>query len=251
MADMPMVVLNGVHKQYGRGAVGAEDVSLTVDVGEMVALFGPSGSGKTSILHIIGLLQSADSGEVWLAGDRVDRISESSAAAIRRETLGFVFQSFGLLPLLSATENVVTGVPSGVYRICNFTVAVNAKLSKARVESCPTGWKDGWAPEGQESKHWEKVKFYRVTTWRGLAETCNSYLEKGRQVLVEGEMAGELSDGVESPRVWTGNDGEARASFELTARTVKFLGGRNGNGGGGAPVGEPPPQGFEEDALPF
>lgn len=106
MADMPTVVLNNVAKRYGRGAIGADDVSLSVNVGEMVALFGPSGSGKTSILHIIGLLQSADSGEVWLDGERVERISESAAAAIRRKTLGFVFQSFGLLPLLSATENV-------------------------------------------------------------------------------------------------------------------------------------------------
>jgi putative ABC transport system ATP-binding protein len=106
MPELPMVVLDRVSKVYGRGAVGAADVSLSVEVGEMVALFGPSGSGKTSILHIMGLLQAADSGEVWLDGKRVDRLSESGAAAIRRSALGFVFQSFGLLPLLSATENV-------------------------------------------------------------------------------------------------------------------------------------------------
>jgi putative ABC transport system ATP-binding protein len=110
MADMPMVVLKNVSKQYGRGAIGAKDVSLTVEVGEMVALFGPSGSGKTSILHIMGLLQSADAGEVWLDGSRMDGISERAAAAIRRKALGFVFQSFGLLPLLSATENVTVSM---------------------------------------------------------------------------------------------------------------------------------------------
>ncbi|MGD9317097.1 MAG: hypothetical protein PVG56_09710, partial [Anaerolineae bacterium] len=67
---------------------------------------------------------------------------------------------------------------------------------------------------------------------------------------VEGTVAGIAENGSLNPRVWTGNDGQARASFELTARTVKFLGGR-GETAAGAPIGEPPPEGFEEDALPF
>jgi len=101
-----MLELKNISKQYGRDAIGAADVSLTVEPGEMVALFGPSGSGKTSILHIMGLLQSADSGEVWLDERRIDGMSERRAAEIRSRELGFVFQSFGLLPLLSAAENV-------------------------------------------------------------------------------------------------------------------------------------------------
>jgi putative ABC transport system ATP-binding protein len=101
-----MLELKNISKQYGRGAVGADDVSVTVEQGSMVALFGPSGSGKTSILHIMGLLQSADSGEVWLDGKRIDDLSERRAAEVRSRELGFVFQSFGLLPLLSAQENV-------------------------------------------------------------------------------------------------------------------------------------------------
>jgi len=101
-----MLELKSISKQYGRGAIGAADVSLTIEPGHMVALFGPSGSGKTSILHIMGLLQSADSGEVWLDGRRIDGLSERRAAEIRSRELGFVFQSFGLLPLLSAAENV-------------------------------------------------------------------------------------------------------------------------------------------------
>ena len=101
-----MFELKNISKQYGRGAVGAADVSFTIEPGQMVALFGPSGSGKTSILHIMGLLQAADSGEVWLDGNRIDGLSERRAAEIRSRELGFVFQSFGLLPLLSAAENV-------------------------------------------------------------------------------------------------------------------------------------------------
>lgn len=101
-----MLELKNISKTYGRGAIGADDVSLTVEQGQMIALFGPSGSGKTSILHIMGLLQPADSGEIWLDGTRIDGLPERRAAEVRSRELGFVFQSFGLLPLLSAQENV-------------------------------------------------------------------------------------------------------------------------------------------------
>jgi len=117
-----MIQLRNVHKRFGRGAVGADDVSLTVDPGEMIALFGPSGSGKTTILHMMGLLLRPDEGEVWLDGERVDDIPESTAAEIRRTKLGFVFQSFGLIQLLSAHENVevslrLLGLPKDRARI--------------------------------------------------------------------------------------------------------------------------------------
>lgn len=101
-----MIELRNVDKRFGRGAIGADDVSLVVDEGEVIALFGPSGSGKTTILHMMGLLLKPDSGEVWLNGDRVDDLPERAAAQVRRTELGFVFQSFGLLPLLSAAENI-------------------------------------------------------------------------------------------------------------------------------------------------
>lgn len=93
-------------KEYPGGAVGARNVSLTVEPGDFVALFGPSGSGKTSLLHMAGLLLHPDSGEVRLDGARVDGLSEGAAARVRRTKLGFVFQTAGLLPLLSAAENV-------------------------------------------------------------------------------------------------------------------------------------------------
>ena len=100
------IELRRISKRYGRGAIGAIDVDLKVETGEFVALFGPSGCGKTTLLQIMGLLLPPDEGEVWLEGTRVDTLGEGPAAELRRSRLGFVFQSFGLLPLLSAAENV-------------------------------------------------------------------------------------------------------------------------------------------------
>jgi single-stranded DNA-binding protein len=65
---------------------------------------------------------------------------------------------------------------------------------------------------------------------------------------VEGELKGDADSGTQNPRIWQGNDGEHRASYEITARTVKFLGRRDN---GGAPIGEPPPGGENDDSLPF
>ncbi len=98
--------LRGVTKRYPNGALGAVDVDLRVQKGEFVALFGPSGSGKTSQLHMLGLLQRPDKGEIWIDGERVEELSESAAARLRRSRIGFVFQSAMLLTLLSARENV-------------------------------------------------------------------------------------------------------------------------------------------------
>lgn len=98
--------LRNATKRYPNGAVGAFGVDLEVATGTFVALFGPSGSGKTSQLHMLGLLQRPDEGEVWIDGERVDQLSEAGAARVRRTKLGFVFQSASLLTLASARENV-------------------------------------------------------------------------------------------------------------------------------------------------
>lgn len=100
------IEMRGVTKKYSNGAIGALDVDLVVDRGSFVSLFGPSGSGKTSQLHMMGLLQRPDSGEVHIDGKRVDQLSEGQAAKLRSTKLGFVFQSASLLNLASARENV-------------------------------------------------------------------------------------------------------------------------------------------------
>lgn len=100
------IELHAVSKRYPRGAIGAAGVDLRLAPGELLALFGPSGSGKSSILQIMGLLIKPDEGTVSIDGERVDQLGEDAASELRRTRIGFVFQAFGLLPLLSAADNV-------------------------------------------------------------------------------------------------------------------------------------------------
>ncbi|NIV33066.1 MAG: single-stranded DNA-binding protein [Anaerolineae bacterium] len=135
--------------------------------------------------------------------------------------------------------------PSGT-AVTNFSVATSTRISKENTPECPDGWKEAY-----NGKAWELTTWFRVTAWRGLAETTNAYLAKGRQVYIEGELNGTTADGSRYPRVWTGQDGVPRASFEITARTVKFLGSSNGNSSDAPQQDEPPPGHVEENAIPF
>ena len=82
------------------------DATVAVRTGELVALSGPSGSGKSTLLHLVGCLDRPDAGEIFLGDLRVSHMSAGSLAAVRRDRLGFVFQSFNLVPVLTAYENV-------------------------------------------------------------------------------------------------------------------------------------------------
>ena len=108
----PMVSVERVSRSFGSGgrAVHAvRDVSFTADRGELLAIRGRSGAGKTTLLNIIGGLDRPNSGRVVVAGHDVTAAGERELLSLRRGTVGFVFQSFGLIPILSAAENV--GVP--------------------------------------------------------------------------------------------------------------------------------------------
>jgi putative ABC transport system ATP-binding protein len=99
----------GLRKEYGReaGLVRAVDgVDLDVAAGETVAVMGPSGCGKSTLLHLLGGLDRPTAGEIWLAGRRVDQMTERALARLRRDAVGFVFQAFHLMDELTAAENV-------------------------------------------------------------------------------------------------------------------------------------------------
>jgi putative ABC transport system ATP-binding protein len=83
-----------------------DSVDLTVEQGEAISVMGPSGCGKSTLLHLLGGLDRPTVGEVWLDGQRVDRLSETAWARMRRRSIGFVFQAFHLVDELSAVENV-------------------------------------------------------------------------------------------------------------------------------------------------
>lgn len=111
-----MITLDRVSKLYRTDEVetfALDNVSLTVAAGEFVAITGPSGCGKSTLLNLIGLLDTPSQGALWFAGQNVANYTEKQLTRLRRETLGFVFQSFNLVEDLSIAENVELGL---VYR---------------------------------------------------------------------------------------------------------------------------------------
>ncbi len=103
-----MIELRDVHKTYSLGGsiVHALDgVTLSIEPGEFIAIMGPSGSGKSTLLHVLGLLDVPERGSYRLLGREVAQLSDDELAVLRRETIGFIFQQFNLLPRLTALEN--------------------------------------------------------------------------------------------------------------------------------------------------
>jgi putative ABC transport system ATP-binding protein len=105
----PVIRVENLGKDYGRGDTivhALRDVNLTIDKGEFVAIMGPSGSGKTTFMNLIGCLDSPSTGRYLLNGEDVSGLDDNALAGIRNKYLGFVFQSFNLLPRQTALRNV-------------------------------------------------------------------------------------------------------------------------------------------------
>jgi putative ABC transport system ATP-binding protein len=111
-ADVPrdaVIVVRNLHRDYHMGAEvvrALRGVDLTIRRNEFVAIMGPSGSGKSTLMNLIGCLDSPTEGEYWLNGHRVSELGDDELARIRNKEIGFVFQTFNLLPRATALQNV-------------------------------------------------------------------------------------------------------------------------------------------------
>ncbi len=105
-----MIELTNVSKHYPGGVAALNDVSMTIEPGEMVGVVGPSGSGKSTLLHLIGALDRPTEGTVRLAGLDIGKLRDDELSALRAYRIGFVFQQFHLLAGLSARDSVADGL---------------------------------------------------------------------------------------------------------------------------------------------
>jgi putative ABC transport system ATP-binding protein len=121
---MNIVECIDVQKTYRQGRIEVQalkDINLSIEKGEFLAVAGPSGSGKTTLLNLVGGLDASDAGSIIVDGNAFDQMSQSQLAKLRLHKIGFVFQAYNLIPVLSATENVefvmlLQGIPSSKRR---------------------------------------------------------------------------------------------------------------------------------------
>jgi ABC-type lipoprotein export system ATPase subunit len=117
---MELITLKDIYKTYFLGEIDVpvlKGVSLEIGRGEMVALMGSSGSGKTTLMNILGCLDRPTKGEYWLDGEEISGLTPEQRADVRNRKIGFVFQSFNLLPRASALENVTMPLDYSMHKI--------------------------------------------------------------------------------------------------------------------------------------
>jgi putative ABC transport system ATP-binding protein len=110
VAAAPVVSAHNLTRQYGEGETAVHalrGVSVEVAGGELTAVMGPSGSGKSTLMHILAGLDKPSDGDVWIADTKIGALNDTQLTKLRREHIGFIFQFFNLLPMLTAKENIV------------------------------------------------------------------------------------------------------------------------------------------------
>ena len=180
-----MVAADGISRTFGSGHTqvhALRGVSFTVSRGQLTALRGRSGSGKTTLLNIIGGLDSPTGGQVWVDGREVSRMTERERLAMRRDTVAFIFQSFGLIPMLSAAENV--GIP---LRIAGLRPGERRERIAAMLALTGLSSHAAHRPDELSGGQQQRVAIARALAWPGLLiadePTSQLDLETGRQIM--------------------------------------------------------------------
>ncbi|MHB1865031.1 MAG: ABC transporter ATP-binding protein [Candidatus Saccharimonadales bacterium] len=135
---MALIKLEDVSKLYGFGdatTVALDEVNLVIEKGEFVAVMGPSGSGKSTLMHVIGLLDRPSNGRYMLEGRSVSRLRADQAAKLRRDSIGFIFQSFNLLSRLTVLENVALPLAYKGMSISKRSKQASAILERVGIQS--------------------------------------------------------------------------------------------------------------------
>ncbi|MFF4320330.1 ABC transporter ATP-binding protein [Streptomyces sp. NPDC001568] len=210
----PVVELAGVTKEYPGGVTALRGIDLTVMNGELLALVGPSGSGKSTLLHIVGTLDRPTAGHVAIAGHDVAALSDRALSALRSRHVGFVFQSFHLVPGLSALANVAEGLLySGLSR------AERGRRAAAALERVGLGDRTDHRPHELSGGQKQRVAIARAVAGRPdllLADEPTGALDtaSGRSVM---ELLRELNEDGATIAVIT-HDNEIAASLPRQVR---------------------------------
>ncbi len=157
---MPIIELKDVSKLYGFGdatTVALDEVSLVVEKGEFIAVMGPSGSGKSTLMNMIGLLDRPTHGTYNLSGKSVARLRTNQRAKVRRDKVGFVFQSFNLLPRLTALDNVALPLAYKGMRVTR-----RLKQASSLLERVGLGEKEYFLPKQLSGGQLQRVAIARA-----------------------------------------------------------------------------------------
>lgn len=191
---MAAIELSGVSRRYDTGGetvLALDGVSMAIEAGEFVAVMGPSGSGKSTLLNVVGLLDAPDEGTVHIADRDATDLAVAERTRIRKETVGFVFQDFHLIPTLTAQENVVAPTM--------FDAAPKRSRAVELLERVGLGDRLEHAPEELSGGQKQRVAIARALINRPqivLADepTGNLDQETGSRILEE--LTGVTGDGV-------------------------------------------------------